>query len=220
MVKCPEKIFRVHVKEAYESIAEEFSRTRSRAWREVEEFLERSGGEGTLLLDAGCGNGRHMAIASRMGVRCVGVDISRNLIKLAKINIKCYSSLCSLCLGDVISLPFGEDVFDLVLCIAVLHHIPDDKSRINAIKEIFRVLKPGGKLLVSVWSRSAKKLQKVPQNVRDAVMCWGGKAEIYYHIFCKEELAHLAKIAGITSFRVWESNDNIWLEAEKDWQES
>jgi SAM-dependent methyltransferase len=71
-------------------------------------------------------------LLSRPSLRCVSIDIEPGVADIQ---------------GDVTALPFEESSFDLALCIHVLEHVADDGA---AIRELFRVLKPGGKALIQV----------------------------------------------------------------------
>ena len=53
--------------------------------------------------------------------------------------------------ADALSLPIRESEFDVVMSLAVLHHIPSNDYRLKFFKEANRVLKPGGRLIVTVW---------------------------------------------------------------------
>jgi SAM-dependent methyltransferase len=50
--------------------------------------------------------------------------------------------------GNVLEIPFGDDVFDIVTCSSVLNNLHGEENRIKALKEIFRVLKPKGKCML------------------------------------------------------------------------
>jgi ubiquinone/menaquinone biosynthesis C-methylase UbiE len=99
------------------------------------------------FLDAGCGIGDHSARIGRRGFRCIGVDISDTILETARENISSEG------LGERVSfrteklerLSFDDDHFDFIHCRGVLMHIPDWE---RALKELCRVLKPGGKLVV------------------------------------------------------------------------
>ena len=109
---------------------------------------------GDRVLDLGCGEGRH-AITAYLDqkVRVVGLDLSLTDLGTAQerfgefrnpdddgrsLNFTCASGL---------SLPFEDGSFDKVICAEVLEHIPDYQS---VLREIKRVLKPGGQFAVSV----------------------------------------------------------------------
>ena len=53
---------------------------------------------------------------------------------------------------DNLALPFRDESFDAVLSIAVVHHFATTERRVNALKELARVLRIGGRLVISVWA--------------------------------------------------------------------
>jgi len=110
---------------------------------------------GAVVLDAGCGGGRHLSEAfRRLGVRVVGLDRNhedvlkaRNILEMMAHEAQDGGGPFLTVRGDVTSLPFPDRVFDLVICAEVLEHVPEDRK---AIAEVVRVLKPGKTLAVSV----------------------------------------------------------------------
>jgi SAM-dependent methyltransferase len=53
---------------------------------------------------------------------------------------------------DNLALPYRDDSFDAVLSVAVVHHFATTERRVNALRELARVLRIGGRLLISVWA--------------------------------------------------------------------
>ncbi|MEW6442775.1 MAG: methyltransferase domain-containing protein [bacterium] len=110
---------------------------------------------GFRVLDAGCGQGRHLAEAfRRQDVHVVGLDRNpadavkaRNLLRIMEHEGEGGNGSWKVFVGDVTSLPFSDAAFNLVVCSEVLEHIAEDA---RAIDEIARVLKPGQWLAVSV----------------------------------------------------------------------
>ncbi len=109
---------------------------------------------GERILDVGCGSGRHMGEAARCpGTLTIGVDINRADLEAALERMALLKEMGALrgawCLGmtDIAALPFPEGTFDLVICSEVLEHVPNHRA---AFAELVRVLKPGGRLVVSV----------------------------------------------------------------------
>jgi len=95
---------------------------------------------GDLLLDLGCGTGRHTREAVRRGARAVALDLRADDLQTARDGALAVQ-------GDALALPFPGATFDRVIASEVLEHIPEDGA---AIAELRRVLKPGGRLAVTV----------------------------------------------------------------------
>ncbi|MBS0014641.1 MAG: class I SAM-dependent methyltransferase [Desulfobacterales bacterium] len=110
---------------------------------------------GQKILDMGCGAGRHICGAcTRPGVTVVGADINIADLATADERIRLheqygepYQGRWALCAASILELPFADHSFDHVICSEVMEHIIDDKK---AAGELFRTLKPGGSLAVSV----------------------------------------------------------------------
>ncbi|MBF0538678.1 MAG: class I SAM-dependent methyltransferase [Nitrospirae bacterium] len=98
------------------------------------------------VLDVGCGSGGFLPILSGLCAKLVGIDItpsfvgkSRELVeKLSLSNTEIIQESCN-------HLPFDNDSFDVVVMIDVIHHMEDAQG---SLKEVYRVLKPGGNVIV------------------------------------------------------------------------
>ncbi|XP_042150582.1 alkylated DNA repair protein alkB homolog 8 [Ixodes scapularis] len=132
-----------HVYQVYESIAEQFSGTRHREWPRVAAFVEALE-PGSLLLDAGCGNGKYLL--GHPHVLKVGFDRSGGLAAI------CRSRNLEVVQADTLDVPFRSGIFDACLSIAVLHHLATPERREAAVREILRLLRPGGRALIYVWA--------------------------------------------------------------------
>jgi SAM-dependent methyltransferase len=105
--------------------------------------------DGARILDAGCGSGRMLDELSQFG-EVAGVDLSPSAVAAARAR-----GHTSVWRARVEELPFADASFDLVTCLDVIEHTPDD---VRAMRELFRVTRPGGRLLVtapayqSLWS--------------------------------------------------------------------
>src|SRR5713101_1697622 len=101
--------------------------------------------EGELILDAGCGTGRHLKRLILAGAIPFGIDFSYGMLSAA--NRNCPS--VPLAMADLEQpLPFLPDSFDAVLCSLIGEHL----SQLHALaSEFHRVLKPGGRLVFAVY---------------------------------------------------------------------
>lgn len=116
--------------------------------RETLRFAQLQSGE--CVLNVGCGTGvltRMAAERVRHTGEAIGIDPSEEMIKLAKrYAIKAQSEV-DFQLGVIEVLPFEDERFDIVLSSMMLHHLPRE-LKVTGLKEIYRVLKPGGRLIV------------------------------------------------------------------------
>lgn len=96
---------------------------------------------GNIILDAGCGTGALMKKMRSVG-KIYGIDVSNEALKFAKSN-----GLKLLKKGSITNLPYKDNFFDAVYSVDVLYH-KQVKSDLTALKEINRVLKPGGILII------------------------------------------------------------------------
>lgn len=103
------------------------------------------------VLDAGCGTGAAMVwVREALGAGQVfGVDVAREALALCRAR----QAASPLVQASVTDLPFRTQSFDLLLCHDVLQHLPTDGGDLRALSEMFRVLRPGGFLLLRANSR-------------------------------------------------------------------
>jgi ubiquinone/menaquinone biosynthesis C-methylase UbiE len=108
-------------------------------------------GSGQRLLDIGCGTGRWAAALARDGWRVVGIDFATGMLRRARVRTQEIGPdaviLVRADLRD--GLPFSAGVFDVALCVAVLHTVVEPST---ALDEIRRVLRPGGTLAIALPS--------------------------------------------------------------------
>jgi len=228
------------VKNDYNQIAEEFSNTRHRAWEEIS-FLFDYIKSDDRVLDSGCGNGRYLPLIRERGGQYFGIDNSEELVRIAKSRYPGENFQ----VADVLQLPFEDNFFDKIYCLAVLHHIPSKELRLRFFEEAKRVLKQGGLLILTVWKfkrwqervlllkynilrvlgkprRRASSLRgwsKMEKN--DLFLPWQKEIPRYYHCFSENELTGLAKEVGLEIVKIGVvsnergNRNNIYLVVQK-----
>ncbi len=189
----------------YEKIAADFSRTRETIWEEFNPLLKYVQ-DGYKILDLGCGNGRLLSFLEGKQIDYVGVDNSKELLALAAERYPDKKFI----LSDGINLSFGDNSFDMVWCLAVFHHLPGKELRLMFLKEVYRVLKPGGRVLISVWYlwptlkhwRTFLKyfFLKIfgfsSLDFGDVYKNWGKIGKRFIHNFSKKELKDILEEVG------------------------
>lgn len=102
-------------------------------------------------LDLGCGKGRHVVLMSEMDIQSYGCDISQSGLQFSKNWLDSKNLEAELKQASIDKLPYEDGFFDFVICHGVLDHCLD-KPRKDSVKEVLRVLKPGGYYFFSVIS--------------------------------------------------------------------
>ncbi|KAA8499068.1 tRNA (carboxymethyluridine(34)-5-O)-methyltransferase [Porphyridium purpureum] len=144
-----------NVVQVYDAIASHFDSTRFAVWPGVRAFLDGLK-HNSLVLDIGCGNGKYIKYAncgsssgatSRRRLWMIGSDVSASLSAITA----SHASECVV--ADGLRSPYRSSCADAVISIAVLHHISSEARRIDAVRELLRLLRVGGTLLIYVWAR-------------------------------------------------------------------
>ncbi len=104
----------------------------------------------STVLDAGSGTGRHIPWLLERAARVVGVDHSPESLEQARKRLLAGTlDRVTLVEGDVRALPLDDASVDRILCSEVLSVLPADENRTRAVRELFRVLRPGGVAVIS-----------------------------------------------------------------------
>ena len=107
---------------------------------------------GARLLEVGCGMGTDLLQFARGGARCTGIDLTPRSVEITRHRFKLYGAAGNFMLSDGEHLPFQTESFDVVYSNGVLHHTPDTAG---AIREVHRVLRPGGTAKVMLYHRNS-----------------------------------------------------------------
>ena len=104
---------------------------------------------GSLILDVGCADGQYLNQHSNMLL--VGLEHCEQWFQHENYNHESDNVISNyLLLGDVVYLPFRDDLFDGILCCGVIHHLSTLDRRIIALRELARIMRIGGRVLITV----------------------------------------------------------------------
>lgn len=219
----------------YNEVARDFARTRQGKWSDLLPFLKFVK-NGDRLLDVGSGSGRLYEALRGQDLEFFGIDSSEEMIKFCREKFG-QDSKTHFELGDILKIPFPDNYFDAVFCLATLHHIPSCELRLKALRELQRVIKPNGQLIMTNWywwrlpaifiifKFWFKKISKVRDlDFGDIFVSWGKQGWRYYHSFRKQELKKLLREAGFKNINQhlahkrgdhWGKRVNLITNAEK-----
>ena len=200
------------VREVYDKIATYFDVTRVRIWGSVRTFLE-SLPKDSYLLDVGAGNGTN--IMYRPELKFKGIDFSKEQVRI------CQGKGLDVIEASMVQLPFSDNEFDNMICIASYHHLDNDVERQKSLNEMYRCLKPNGRILMTVWAMEQFEGSTFNFTKRDELVSWKSKEDEvyyrYYHIYNKgdieEEITRLEPRFKIKEVG-WEVG-NWWVILEK-----
>lgn len=110
-----------------------------------------------IYFGPGCGQGKYLNV--NQTVFNIGADKCTRLTKIAK------DKETEVLICDNLSLPFRDESFDAVLSISVVHHFATTERRVCALRELARVLRIGGRLVISAWAMEQRGRRFESQDV-------------------------------------------------------
>ena len=104
------------------------------------------------VLEVGCGNAYTLAKYAEHGAEVYGLDISETAVEISQQRFRDKGLNGDFRVGNAEEVPYDSNYFDCVCSMGVLHHIPNPEK---AVSEIYRCLKPGGRLIVMFYHRNS-----------------------------------------------------------------
>lgn len=191
--------------QVWNSIAKDWNKFKTTTDPKVEKFMKKSKGN---LLDLGCGSGRNFNSNTKATI--YGIDFSQEMIKYAAKRAKKLGIKSNLLIHDIITkLPYKNNFFSNVICIATLHCIEGKNNRIRILKELKRVLKPNVKLLIKVWNKNNRKFKN---KGKEKLIRWTNKGSRYYYFYEAEELENELKNTGFKIINSKSKDKNFELQ--------
>lgn len=175
-------------------------------------FLQRRSGidvydkkrEVKRILDAGCGNGRHIILFAEQGFDVWGIDISEKAIEIANAWIAKRGLEAHLKVGDIGTLPFENGYFDVIISFGVLDHIPFSEAK-RIMKEIGRVVAKNGYIYITLRSTEDAEYgrgKKIENNT--FLLQEGYEKGIIQHFFNFKEIKELLKGFNVFDIELYE----------------
>ncbi|MHA1297931.1 MAG: class I SAM-dependent methyltransferase [Candidatus Helarchaeota archaeon] len=206
---------KIKIKEAFDQISEIYDRVRRQPWKDLIDFMKNYDffDNCNIILDIGCGNGRHTKLMASKCSLSIGLELSYELLKIAKLK---YNALNIFYLNsDALNLPFRDNIFSKIIYIAALHHISGENQRIQSLLELKRVLKSKGQAIITVWRRFQQNFLPIflidlflmtflnnKKEFGDIIVPWRGPdktviANRFYHLFTLSETKRIIKKAEL-----------------------
>lgn len=192
------------LRKSYNIISEEFSKSRYNIWPCVSNFYEKYLKQGDVILDAGCGNGKNILNSNEYLFEAC--DITENFLDI--VSQKCDAGLAQ---SSVQNLPYRSNIFDKVICIAVIHHLNSKYLRQCAFNELIRCLKPKGFLLMTNWAFENNKFISQDSYVPFKDKFGNILTQRYYHLFTKGETLELVHDNASVDIIEYYNEYNNWV---------
>ena len=153
------------------------------------------------VLEVGCGLGTDGAQFAKAGAKYTGIDLTDAAVELAKRRFELFNLPGTFRVADAERLLFANNSFDIVYSHGVLHHTPDTAT---AVREIHRVLRPGGKAVVMLYHRDSYNYRVNISMLRRAgvnLLKWNAGVKLVHLLTgeAKERLREHARLLKIQS---------------------
>lgn len=189
----------------WDNIAPEWHEFKTSPSLAATEFLNNKSGK---ILDFGGGSARNLLNINPKDKEITLVDFSAQMLKHAlnrakelKINLKTVHSKLE-------KTPLKDNYFDAAICVAAIHCVETKQKRNSALKELFRVLKPGAEAEIEVWNKDSPRYEKAN---KEKMIAWREKGKRYYYLYEHDELKKDLEKIGFKILKRVHHNANIVL---------
>lgn len=181
----------------YNNYGFEFDSTRTYVWKEVENYVDNLK-KNSIVLDVGCGNGKNNYNKDVYFELC---DFSKTMCIISKNKNKNVTT------ANALFLPYRNNCFDCVMCIACIHHMDTYEQRHKVVCECLRVLKTGGSFIFSVWKSNSKYKG-------DSLIKWKTNDILrYYYMYSYDDvMKHISQLnEKILKYKILNDINNFYI---------
>ena len=191
----------INQEKVWDAVAKRWQEYRTKPFKTVIDFIKNQKGK---ILDIGCGSGRNF---TKTKGTIYAVDFSQKMLKYAKDYAKKKKFRVITTKASAENLPFKDNFFDRAIFIATLHCIESEEKRIDALRELHRVLKPGTEAIITVWNKDQPRFKK---SRKEVMLSWdidGKKYLRYYYLYDKEEIKEQVEGVGLNIIKIMDKNN-------------
>ena len=168
----------------YEEISKEFSETRAYVWKCVKDFTTRiNDNSSNNVIEIGCGNGKNIEyiLKNTNNTNIIGIDTCQHFVDI------CQKKNLNTIQSNATNLPFSDNHFDYLLCIAMFHHLLTKEDQDKSMKEFIRVMKPNSIGIITCWATEQPLDSKFKFDEGVNIVPWKGRQDInkirYYYVY-------------------------------------
>lgn len=196
------------IADTYDQIGLNFSATRQKLSPEVISLLPKLT-EHASVLDLGCGNGVLLTALPRTVVY-TGIDFSPVLIKEATGSHPAGKFI----LADILDQAIWNDLpqFELIVALAVFHHLPSPNDHIKLLRNIKQHLNINGSCLISVWRLGQPKFEKFRTSQHHFSIPFHSGPSRDFYAFTDDELTNLTQQTGFSDIETKVIKNNLYLQ--------
>ena len=177
---------------------------------------------GKKVLDLGFGNGNNMILLGSLGFDLYGIEVTEEICQVVKSKMAELKYDADLRAGTNTCIPFEDNMFDLLISWNVIHYEDNEDSMRKAISECQRVLKPGGRVLISTTGPEHKILRNSKSAGKHLYQILRQddhrKGEVFYYFDTEENIKRLFEplfkdvlIGRVTDFLMTEKLDSYLI---------
>lgn len=198
-----------NIADAYDQIGLNFSSTRRKLTPEVVNLIPKLE-KNAKVLDLGCGNGV-LLTALPDDVIYTGIDISQTLIDIAK-NTHPNSNFIK---ADLLDANTWKDLgkFDLIVALAVFHHLPNPDDHDFLLKQMKKHLNPNGAILISNWRLLQPKFDEFRTDEKHLTIPFHQGTTRDFYAFTDSEIQNRVRELGFNQTKSFISKDNLYITA-------